>query len=236
MKIQLIGTGNLYSKYNSACTLVNEDLLVDVPNGVLKQLLNTKNNVEKIDKLLITHMHGDHTADIPFLLKYLYDDRKVIGKLKIIGPIGIENKVKELFKAFNLKYKLNEQIIYIELQENEIVYNSNVGYKIKAIPVLHGNEKPAYGYIIDEKLGLTGDSSICSGVENIVENSQVIIADCSRIEGTESHMGIDNLKYLSQKYKKTIIPTHMKDATRVELKNNILENILIKNDGYCFDL
>ena len=56
MNIKLIGTGAIYTKYNSACTLINDDMLVDVPNGVLKQLLNSNNQPEKIEKILITHI------------------------------------------------------------------------------------------------------------------------------------------------------------------------------------
>ena len=76
MKVELVGTGAIYSKYNSACTLVNGEMLVDVPNGVLKQLINSHHYPEKIDKILITHMHGDHIADIPFLLIYLTISQK----------------------------------------------------------------------------------------------------------------------------------------------------------------
>ena len=47
MKIELIGTGAIYSKYNSACTLINEDMIIDFPNGTLKQLLKNNHTPEK---------------------------------------------------------------------------------------------------------------------------------------------------------------------------------------------
>lgn len=76
MKVTLIGTGAIYTKYNSASTLINNNLIIDMPNGTLKQLL--KNNYEptNIKIILITHLHGDHTADIPFFLKYLFRIKK----------------------------------------------------------------------------------------------------------------------------------------------------------------
>ena len=36
----------------------------------------------------------------------------------------------------------------------------------------------AYGFIINDKLGLTGDSSLCDGVQEIFSNSKIIVADC----------------------------------------------------------
>ncbi len=238
MNITLIGTGAIYSKYNSACTLINDDMIVDVPNGILKQLLRKNHIPEKINKILITYMHGDHTADIPFLLMYLYKNKKVERNTYIIGPKGIENKVKQLCKIYHYHFldKIDSYIKYIEIKPNEILENPDILYKIEAIPVLHGKEKPAYGYIIDNQLGLSGDSAFCEGVQTIVKNSEITIADCSRIYGDESHMGIDNLSFLAKEYHKNLIATHMKDETREELENLKIASILVKEDGYKFEL
>ena len=235
MNITLIGTGALYSQYNNACTLINDDMLIDVPNGILKTLLRNNHIPEKIDKILITHMHGDHTADIPFLLMYLYKNKKVERNIYIIGPEGIANKVKQLCQIYHYHFldKIGSYIQYIELKPNEVFENT---YKIQVFPVLHGKEKPAYGYIIDGKLGLTGDCTFCEGVQTIVKNSEITIADCSRVQGDASHMGIDNLRFLVKEYHKTLIATHMKDETREALEKLKIANILVKEDGYKFKL
>ena len=67
MKIKVIGTGAIYTKYNSACTLINNELIVDMPNGTLKQLLKMNIKPENIKTIIITQLHGDHTEDLPFL-------------------------------------------------------------------------------------------------------------------------------------------------------------------------
>ncbi len=237
MKVELVGTGAIYSKYNSACTLVNGEMLVDVPNGVLKQLINSHHYPEKIDKILITHMHGDHIADIPFLLMYMYRNKKETKTITIIGPKNIKNKVEELYDVYDYNYEnVKNYIKFIEFDKNEVLEIDNKKYKIKPIPVIHGKEIPAYGYVINEKLGVTGDTSLCEGVENIVKESDMTIADCTRIIGDKSHMGIDNLKYLTDKYNKVIIPTHIKDETREELKKLNTQKILVNEDGYEFEM
>lgn len=238
MNIELIGTGAIYSKYNSACTLINNDMIVDVPNGALKQLLNTNHIPEKINKILITHMHGDHIADIPFLLMYMYKAKQITTKTFIIGPTSIKNRIEQLFKVYDYHFlnEISEYIKFIELEPKQILEDDEIAYKIEAVPIIHGNQKPAYGYIIEDKIGFTGDSSLCEGVEKIVKNTEVTIADCSRILGDESHMGIDNLKYLTEKYNKTIIATHIKDETREELNKCKLCNIVVKEDGYKIEI
>lgn len=237
MKVELIGTGAIYVKYNSACTLINDNMIVDMPNGTLKQLLKTGHHPEKIQAMLITHLHGDHTADIPFFLKYMYRFSKVTDELTIIGPKGLEDKVTELFSVYKFEDKKEIEetmnIKFIELEQEDITINQ---YKIKPILVSHGEEKPAFGYIINDSLGLTGDSAICSGVEKIVENSKITIADTSYLEGDSCHMGVNNIKYLIEKYDKPIVATHLRDTTREELKRMNIPNIIVEEDGYGFEV
>ena len=237
MKVELIGTGAIYVKYNSACTLINDELIVDMPNGTLKQLLKKNYKPEKIKTILITHMHGDHTADVPFFLKYVFNIRKIDNEIVIIGPKGIENKIVQLFEAYNFENREEIEsamkIKYIELEQEDIALEVQ-NYKIRAVLVSHGEEKPAYGYVINNCLGCTGDTGICSGVEKLVKNSKITIADTSLIEGDSCHMGIDNIKELTEKYNKQIIATHLRDTTREVLNKEKNENILVVEDGYQF--
>lgn len=233
MKIKLIGTGAMYTAYNSACTLIDNKIIVDMPNGTTKQLLNKKVNLELIDVILVTHMHGDHTADIPFFLKYIFNYLKVNKKIKIIGPLGIKNKIVQLFNAFNFENKeeINQffNIEFIEISENEFEIDN---YSIKSYLVLHGEEKPALGYVINHKLGLTGDSGLCDNIEKIFKNSEIIVSDSSLLIGDNCHLGINDLDYLTKKYNKKVLCTHLRDETRDIITNDTFENIIVKEDFY----
>lgn len=237
MKVELIGTGAMYTKYNSACTLINDELIVDMPNGTSKQLLKKNYKLENIKTILITHMHGDHTADVPFFLKYVFNFSKINNQIVIIGPKGIENKIVQLFEAYNFEdreeIEAAMKIKYIELEKEDVTLEIQ-NYKIQAILVSHGEEKPAYGYIVNDSLSCTGDTGICSGVEKLVKNSKITIADISHREGNDCHMGIDNIKELTEKYNKQIIATHLRDTTREVLNKEKSENILVVEDGEQF--
>lgn len=201
MNVKLVGTGAIYTKYNGACTLVDNKLIVDMPNGTLKQLLKKGIDCKNIKTILITHKHGDHTA------------------IELFNAYNFENE-EEISKYFNLKF--------IEVLEDEINVN---GYEIKSYIVSHGEEKPALGYVINNQLGLTGDTGICDGVERIVKKSKIIIADSSLINGDKCHMGVDNLQYLNTKYGKLIICTHLRDETRQYIKeNSSIEGIKVLED------
>ena len=239
MKVELIGTGAIYTKYNSASTLINDDIIVDMPNGTLKQLLKKNYKPEKIKTILITHLHGDHTADIPFFFKYMHYSEENKG-VTIVGPKGIENKIEQLFDAYNFEDKKiieeKKSIKYIEISKENIILEDIKQYKIHGIKVIHGKETLAYGYIINDALGITGDTSICNGVKKIIESTKITIADCSFSKGDLEHMGIDNIEYLAETYQKQIIPTHLLNSTREKLKGMNTENVLLVEDGYKFEI
>ena len=68
MKLNIIGSGNIFSKYNSASYLIDNNILIDVPNGTCKTLKNAGTEPSKVSHILITHFHGDHFLDMPFIL------------------------------------------------------------------------------------------------------------------------------------------------------------------------
>ncbi|MFI3260203.1 MAG: MBL fold metallo-hydrolase [bacterium] len=238
MKVKMLGTGAVYTIYNSASVLVDEKIIIDTPNGALKQFLRNGNDINKIETIIITHMHGDHTADILFFLVYINIYLRLNKKINIIGPVGISSKIIEIENAFNFikqgdyLEKYNIKITELADEEEVIVHD----YKIKAYKVLHGKEEPCNGYVINNKLGVTGDATLCQGVEKIVENSKVIITDCSHINESKTHMGIDTNKILYEKYKKQMVATHIRDLTREYAKDNNIDFMVFPEDYYEFTL
>ena len=68
MKVQIIGTGSMWTKYNSACYLIDKDIMVDFPNGTCKYLYRQNIEPRTINYVLLTHFHGDHYFDMPFYI------------------------------------------------------------------------------------------------------------------------------------------------------------------------
>lgn len=233
MKIEMLGTGAIWTKYNSSSILVNNDMILDVPNGTLKQLLKSNYEVGKIKTIVITHMHGDHTADLPFLLLYIC--RNTQEKIVIVGPQKIEENLESLFTAYNFDIdEIKDRVEFMEV-EDEKIYEINQ-YEIKSILVSHGELKPAYGYIINRKLGFSGDTSMCKGLEKIVKESSISIVDSSLIIGNDDHVGIDNIEYLVKKYNKKIVVTHLRDMTRLKWKKKNNNQVVVPEDGYIFEI
>jgi ribonuclease Z len=97
----------------------------------------------KIQKIFITHFHGDHFLGLPGLIQSMnFVGRK--KKLEIFGPPGIDEIVR---KVANLGYfSPGFEISSVELKPRESLHFN--GYDIHAIEVDH--LVPAYGYILKE--------------------------------------------------------------------------------------
>lgn len=67
MHLKMVGTGAISAKERNACCLIDGRILVDCGNGTVKTLMEQNVDIDKIDTLLVTHLHGDHFLDIPFL-------------------------------------------------------------------------------------------------------------------------------------------------------------------------
>ena len=238
MKIKLIGTGSIGATQSSACTLIDNEILIDMPNGIVKRMKQMGVNVSKIKKVFITHLHGDHFLDIPFFMFEKFFS-KSNDEVEIFCPPTTKEKVIQIFDMIfpgdyeniskDINIKFNE---FGQLNKYEILNNTFV----TSYFVEHGNLKNSYGYIIEKegkKLGFSGDSSLCKNIEEIVKNTDISILDTSLPEdGHNAHMGLNNIEFLCNKYKnKKIIATHMHDITRTKAKEKNIVNLIIPDDG-----
>lgn len=238
MKILALGTGNIITKYNSSSFLIDNQILIDMPNGTCKTLKKSGFNPENINHVLFTHFHGDHYFDMPFYflnltrlkeLKdiYLYTDRKGIKKIKKIFKLAFPQSNINKFENTHLHY------------ETTLKFTINT-YNITKILVDHGNFKPAYGYIFNDRhhnIGFTGDSCLCPAILTMAKTCHYLFCDCSYLTGTSKHMGLDNITSLTKNYPDcTFITTHMSDEVRLSLKSLNLTNLIVPEDNQEFTI
>ena len=237
MKVKIIGSGSMWNAHNSASYMIDDDIIVDMPNGMCKYLFSLKINPMNINNVLITHFHGDHFFDMPFCLLL-----KARAKNRLVNIYCYKKGRKKIRKLSKLAFPLSMENVENSINLNYYHMNSFKvnNYSINRVLVEHGRFKPAYGYIFEKggiKFGFTGDTSYCASVENMASECSYLFCDCMFIKGTNKHMGIDNLKELSQKYEHCkFIVSHMEDITREELKRTKIRNIIVPDDGDVIEI
>lgn len=242
MKLQIIGSGAIITTDASASALIDDRILVDCGAGTFKQLLKLNCNIEKIDTVLITHLHSDHFMDVPFMMLAAEKSPNNKQGLTIFLPEGGIGATYEIAKYLwnpedDTKIWWPKNVRLIEYQNEKVFTKNNIS--IEPIKVIHGELK-ASGFIIekdDKRIGFSGDSIMCEGVEKITEMTDYVVLDASCPKsGNTVHMGLDDIYKLCNEYpNKRIIATHMYKETKKIIRRNI-PNLIVPNDGEIFEL
>lgn len=236
MKVTLLGTGSIYSKSNCAGILIDDNILVDIGPGVIKYLIKENFDFTKIDTIILTHLHFDHISDLPLFLVNS-EVTKVNHKINVYGPRGTEEKITGLCQLINNRKTdryIKDYINFFTYQDGSVIDVHD--HHFEASEVIHGFIE-AYCFLVDSKLGISGDSSLCENIKHLAKSCNSMICDCSFEVGDNNHMGIDNITELSNLNENvTIIPTHYRDSTREKLRSLHLPRIEVVDDGYCFNI
>jgi ribonuclease Z len=163
----------------------DQTILIDAGRGATIRMFQLGVPIGRIDALLLTHFHSDHTVGIPDLwltgwLTSHFGARQ--GPFNVIGPAGSEVLMRHLELAYagDIEIRVadekfareNAAITVKEFAGDGPVYEKG-DLRITAFTVDHGEAiKPAYGYRIDYR----GRAAVVSGDtrynENVVRYAQ----------------------------------------------------------------
>ena len=225
---------NNTKNYRTRCSGIiqtkTENILIDTSPDLRSQLIN--NNINKIDKVLYSHMHADQTHGINDLRVFyiknkkpipIYTDRKTKNHLTKTFSYCFENKNKEY--PATLKIKLIKDKFKIK-DGTKIV-------PIKSIKVEHGKVK-SICYIIDNKLAYISDvSKIYQKDHKYFKGLKYLIIDCLWYRYHPSHLNLTQCIKLIKlfKPKKAILTNLHCDLDYDVLRKKLPKNIVPAYDG-----
>lgn len=152
MELQFLGTcAGMPSKARNTSALVvklldeiGENWLFDCGEGTQHRILNTSIRPSKIEKVFITHLHGDHIYGLPGLIS----SRSFLGgvtPLKIYGPKGLKQWVDTTMSITGTHVTYPLEII--EVTEGLVFEDTN--FKVTAATLQHTTK--CFGYRIEQK-------------------------------------------------------------------------------------
>ncbi|WP_431029946.1 ribonuclease Z [Lysinibacillus sp. LZ02] len=152
MQLQFLGTGaGMPSKERNVTSIALKLLdeigsiwLFDCGEGTQHQILRTAIRPRRIDKIFITHVHGDHIFGLPGFLS----SRSFLGgesPLTIYGPAHVRSFIETALQMSNTH--LTYPIHFIDVQEG-IVYE-DAHFVVHAKKLQHVIE--CFGYRIEQK-------------------------------------------------------------------------------------
>ena len=206
----------------------NNSIVIDCGPDFRQQMLVSK--CSKIDALLFTHEHADHTAgfdDIrPFFFKQgaiaVYAHKRVLKNL--------ERRFDYIFETEN-KYPGAPSINENEVIENKpFVLNNEIIIPINAF---HGSLQ-VFGYRIQDFVYLTDVKTMeASEIEKIKE-CEVLVVNCLREESHNTHFNLEEvLHFISLVRPKKTYLTHISHlfGFHEEIQKKLPKNVFVAYDN-----
>ena len=240
LELLFLGSGNAFAsgRYWSSF-LLNGRYLFDASPVVLPHLKQCNVALEEIEAIFISHFHGDHFFGMPFLLLEYAEQTSRSKDLTIIGPPGIEERVRTVTEAGFpnvLKKEKSYQETYQELRDG--LEGEVAGLKFLARSVTHVPDFGCFGFRVQvggRTLAYSGDSVMCEPLLDLADGADVFVVECSCWDGAcGPHLGPDDVRELRRRLgpKPTFILTHL-DAGNEDLG---IENTLVADDLARFNL
>ncbi len=201
--------------------------IIDTGPDFRLQCLN--NNIERIDAILITHIHRDHVAGLDDIRPFCYQQKAFIP---IYGSEQVCNRIK---KDFAYCFGENRYPGVPDIQLNQIDENPFVVLGVKVVPiiVMHAKMK-VDAYRINNFTYITDASFISEdSVEKIV-GTEYLVVNALRKEPHPSHFTLDQALHLIKRIKPNHAwITHVGHSLGLyqEVQSQLPEGVTLAYDG-----
>lgn len=154
MELQFLGTGaGMPSKERNTSSLALKLFeergtiwLFDCGEATQHQILHTTIKPRKVEKIFITHLHGDHIFGLPgFLSSRSFLGGEETSPLTLYGPCGLKDWV--IFTLQLTKTHLNYPLHFVEIHEGIIFEDDQFIVTAKQLE----HVIPCYGFRVEQK-------------------------------------------------------------------------------------
>jgi ribonuclease BN (tRNA processing enzyme) len=222
VSVKFLGSGDAFGSGGrlQTCILIETagaKFLLDCGASALISMKQFGVSTADIDKILITHLHGDHFGGIPFFIL----DSQLISKrtrpFRIAGPPGVKDRIHsamEIMFPGSSRVKQKFEIEFLELQAGARTEIDQVF--VTAEEVAHASGSPSYALRIEcagKSIVYSGDTEWTDNLISVVQGADLFIAEAYFYEKKiKFHMDYQTLMEKKAELDcKRIILTHMSD-------------------------
>jgi phosphoribosyl 1,2-cyclic phosphate phosphodiesterase len=203
-------------------------IVIDCGPDFRQQMLQSKCN--RIDALLFTHEHADHTAGLDDIRPFYFNQGDI--------PVYAHKRVLEnLCKRFDYIFETeNKYPGAPSVQAKEVVNNESFyvnSRKIIPINAYHGSLQ-VFGYRIDDFVYLTDVKTIESAEIEKIKNSKVLVINCLREEYHNTHFNLEEaLHFISLAQPEKAYLTHISHlfGFHEEIQKKLPKNVFVAYDN-----
>ncbi len=246
MKLTVAGSGDAFGsggRLNTCFWLETAKctLLVDCGASALPALKARALEANRIDAIILSHLHGDHFGGIPFLLLDAQFLSRREKPLLIAGPPGtrarLDAALEVLFpKSSGTKWRFSWHVMEVTPGEGAEVH----GHALVTAEVIHQSGAPSTALRISDGKAVfaySGDSEWTDAFLPIAAGADLFVCECYAYAGKlTGHMSWETLKArLADLHARRIMLTHMNPSVLARLDEIRAAGVLIAGDGLVIE-
>ncbi len=207
MQITFLGSGAAFSPtaYN-ASILVDQTLLLDAGAPLCVHLPKVGVPLDRPAAALITHFHADHCFNLALLIAARHELFPASAPLVVLGPPGTEDWLRRLLDlAWGERFRRAAwEHLALTVQELDEGPGAEVaGYRVRAFRMAHVAAFACLGYLLEKdgvRLGYTGDSAPCPGLDALIQASNHVIAEMTYDQPGKIHLSRQEVEGLMRRH------------------------------------
>ena len=206
----------------------NFNLVIDCGPDFRQQMLRF--NCNKLDSILFTHEHADHTSGLDDIRPFYYRQGKIPIYLHKRVLNSLETRFAYIFNEHQRYPGSPEFIVNLIGKENKFEVG---GKTVTPIEVLH-QKLPVLGYRIHNFAYLTDVKTIDDKELNKIHNLDVLVLNALRFKPHPTHLNIDEAVQIINKIKpKKTYLTHISHdmGFHDEVSKKLPKNVHLSYDG-----
>ena len=155
-------------------------VLMDCGNGVLAQMRRWL-EPDRLDALLLTHLHGDHIADLlPLAYALKYGDYGRESRLPLYGPPGLEEQLGWLARGCGAQQSVFQESF--QLREYQLDGRVEVGelrFQLRAVPHLILTHAVDVQDTSGARLTFSADCGMNSALVELARETPLLLCEAS---------------------------------------------------------
>jgi ribonuclease BN (tRNA processing enzyme) len=242
MQLTIVGSGDAFGsggRFNT-CFLLDTGkarLLVDCGASSLVALKARDIDLNSIDGIVLSHLHGDHFGALPFLLLDAQFLAQRTRPLLIAGPPGTRARLDAALEVFFPRSSANQwhfqwTVIEIDLgQPTDLL-----GHSLTSAEVQHYSGGPSTALRLSNGTALfaySGDTEWVDALVSIADGADLFIIECYGYSGrVTGHLTWEVIKpRLPDLRARQIMVTHMSPSMLSRLDEVRAAGVLVAEDG-----
>ncbi|MBU0550707.1 MBL fold metallo-hydrolase [Myxococcota bacterium] len=225
LKLTFLGTSGAFNgagRANSCYWIDDGDrsFCVDFGPTALMQAKRLLRDLDRLDFIVLTHLHGDHIGGLPQLLLDQEFERARKRPLKIVAPPDASKaRIEQLMEATypGLLAYLSYPLEFIDLNLDGAV--EVLRRKIWAIKAVHDSNSLATSLRIETQgrsLAFSGDTGWQDALIDLSAGADAFLCECTgEVQGYWGHLSVEELRaHRAALTPKRLVLTHMGEGAR----------------------